>query len=58
MSKIGIIGDIHVGKTFFHNQVITDYHNKKRDELFDKIISDFKLTLISTIFFCKRNAPQ
>ena len=51
MSKIGIIGDIHVGKTFFHNQVITDYHNKKRDELFDKIISDFKQEGIDTILF-------
>lgn len=51
MSKIGIIGDIHVGKTFFHNQVITDYHNKKRDELFDKIIEDFKKEGIDTILF-------
>lgn len=51
MSKIGIIGDIHVGKTFFHNQVITDYHNKKRDELFDKIIADFKKEGIDTILF-------
>ena len=51
MSKIGIIGDIYVGKTFFYNQVITDYHNKKRDELFDKIIADFKQEGIDTILF-------
>lgn len=51
MSKIGIIGDIHVGQTFYHNQPITDYHNKKRDELFDKIIVDFKKEGIDTILF-------
>lgn len=51
MNKIGIIGDIHVGQTFYHNQVITDYHNKKRDELFDEIIARFKKDGVDTILF-------
>lgn len=51
MSKIGIIGDIHVGQTFYHSQPITDYHNKKRDELFDKIIDDFSRVGVDTVLF-------
>lgn len=50
-SKIGLVGDLHIGEVFYNNEMLTAYHNKKRDEFFDSMIADYKSQGIDTILF-------